>query len=406
MSGSAAYMKTILFAFCSTLLVIAIILFPQQAFEASLRGLSIWWEVVFPAQLPFFIAAELLMGFGVVHFLGVLLEPLMKPLFRVPGTGGFVMAMGLSSGYPMGAKLSVSLREQGLITRSEGERLVSLTTTSGPLFMIGAVAVGFFHDVRLGVIIASAHYLSALCVGLIMRFHDYKAEITVHKRERGNIFYRALLAMHRARLNDNRTFGTLMGDAVMNSIQTQLMIGGFIIIFSVLLRIFDVIGLTFLLGSMLSLILSLFGVSAELSSPLIYGLFEITLGSQKASELKDSVPLMTQVAVAGSIIAWSGLSVHAQVASLLAKTDIRYTPYLISRILHALLAALFTFMLWTLLEENLFREGTPAMKLGQIVHWQPVWNKYMYFSLSLLLLLLVLTCIYILLHWAKSLAKR
>ena len=117
-------LKPFYWPYSTITLVISIILFPQEAFEASLQGLNIWWEVVFPANLPFFIAAELLIGFGVVHFLGVLLEPIMKPFFRVPGTGGFVMAMGLSSGYPMGAKLTVRLREQGLITRSEGERLV------------------------------------------------------------------------------------------------------------------------------------------------------------------------------------------------------------------------------------------------------------------------------------------
>ena len=55
---------------------------------------------------------------------------------------------------------------------------------------------------------------------------------------------------------------------------------------------------------------------------------------------------MAKVATAGAIIAWSGLSVHAQVASMLAKTDIRYTPYLFSRMLHAYLAAIITFLIW------------------------------------------------------------
>ena len=38
---------------------------------------------------------------GVVHFLGVLLEPLMRPLFNVPGVGAFALSMGLAAGYPM-----------------------------------------------------------------------------------------------------------------------------------------------------------------------------------------------------------------------------------------------------------------------------------------------------------------
>ena len=83
---------------------------PQAALQASIRGLNIWWEVVFPSLLPFFIIAELLISIGVVKFIGVILEPLMRPLFRVPGIGGFVWAMGMASGFA-GAKLSARLRK-------------------------------------------------------------------------------------------------------------------------------------------------------------------------------------------------------------------------------------------------------------------------------------------------------
>ena len=65
-----------------------------------------WWEIVFPSLLPFFIVSEMLIGFGVVKFIGVLLEPFMRPLFKVPGVGGFVWAMGMASGFPAGAKFT------------------------------------------------------------------------------------------------------------------------------------------------------------------------------------------------------------------------------------------------------------------------------------------------------------
>lgn len=397
-----SYIKTAFYALFSLMLVISIITFPKQAFEASLRGLTIWWDVVFPALLPFFITSELLMGFGVVHFLGVLLEPFMKPLFRVPGTGAFVMSMGLASGYPMGAKLTVRLREQGLITRSEGERLVSITSTSGPLFMFGAVAVGFFHDVRLGVVIALAHYIAAFFVGLVMRFHDYHGAVTSRlHRNNSNIFLRALQAMHHARIDDKRTIGTLMGDAVMSSVHTLLMIGGFIIMFSVMLNIMNIIGLQYILTYIISFLFLFFGITTELSSPLIAGIFEITLGAQLASEVRDTVPLVSRVAVASAVIAWSGLSVHAQVASMLAKTDIRYKPYLFARIMHAVLAAICTILLWNPLQRFLFNDDSSVMKLLHIQDWNNVWDRYIYFSYTLLLLMFLLSLLYFLIQWAK-----
>src|SRR5690606_36322375 len=134
---------------------------------ASIRGLNIWWEIVFPSLLPFFIISELLIGFGVVKFIGVLLEPLMRPLFRVPGVGGFVWAMSMASGSPSGAKLTARLRKEGQLTKTEAERLASFTNSSNPLFIFGAVAVGFFHNPHLGIILALAHYLGIISVGLI-----------------------------------------------------------------------------------------------------------------------------------------------------------------------------------------------------------------------------------------------
>ncbi|KPD01258.1 Sporulation integral membrane protein YlbJ [Geobacillus sp. BCO2] len=73
-------------ASAATLFAFSLICYPKQSLEASIRGLNMWWEVVFPSLLPFFIVSELLISFGVVSFLGVLLEPLMRPLFRVPAS--------------------------------------------------------------------------------------------------------------------------------------------------------------------------------------------------------------------------------------------------------------------------------------------------------------------------------
>lgn len=132
-------MSHYLAAICAVTLVIAMVIYPDIAFQSAVRGLRLWWDVVFPALLPFFIGAEILMGLGVVHYMGVLLEPLMRPVFNLPGVGSFVMAMGLASGYPIGAVLTSRMRKQNLCTKTEAERLVSFCNTADPLFMAGAM---------------------------------------------------------------------------------------------------------------------------------------------------------------------------------------------------------------------------------------------------------------------------
>ena len=120
----------------ATVLTVGMVLYPELAFQGALRGLRIWWFVVFPALLPFFIAGQILMGLGVVHFLGVLLERLMRPLFNVPGAGAFVVAMGLASGYPIGAVLTGKLVRDGTLHPAEGERLLGFCNTADPLFTL------------------------------------------------------------------------------------------------------------------------------------------------------------------------------------------------------------------------------------------------------------------------------
>jgi sporulation integral membrane protein YlbJ len=378
----------------SLLLVVSFILYPDQVFHSALRGLGIWWDVVFPALLPFFIISEILMGFGLAHFFGVLLEPLMRPLFRVPGTGAFVLTMGLASGYPIGAKLTVSLRQQNLITRSEGERLVSFTSTSDPLFMFGAVAVGFFHDVSLGIILVLVHYSTTILVGIFMRFHEPKGEETDYNPGSRFIILRAFEAMHHARMKDGRTIGKLLGDAVSSSLNTLLLVGGLIIIFSVFMKLLSLIHVTAIIGLIFGKLLFFFGIPTELSNALIYGLFEVTLGAQGAAQESGGSPLIDKLAIASAILAWSGLSVHAQVASILSQTDIRYKPYLFARILHTLFAATATYLVW----EPMQKWITPT-SLPTFVHLVPGVETWHYWEGVLLVgirILVVMTILILL----------
>ncbi|WP_042456129.1 sporulation integral membrane protein YlbJ [Neobacillus dielmonensis] len=337
-------LKTIFLAVTVTLMAISLIAYPQQALDASIRGLKMWWEIVFPSLLPFFIVSELLIGFGVVKFIGVLLEPLMRPLFKVPGVGGFVLAMGWASGNPAGAKFSARLRQEGQLTQIEAERLASFTNSSNPLFIFGAVAVGFFNNPKLGILLALAHYLGNIAVGLIMRFYGKE---TPDESNRGNrfSFRTALSALHQTRMKDNRPIGKLLGDAVQSSFQTLLMVGGFIILFSVINKLLYHLHITAALAKIVEVILSALSFPDMLSIPFISGLFEITLGSQLTSEVEEAT-LLQQAILTSFILAFGGFSVQAQVGSILAQTDIRFKPFFIARILQGIFAGLFTVIFW------------------------------------------------------------
>ena len=332
-------------ALAGLVVTVAFVMYPEAAFEASLDGLKLWFEIVLPALLPFFTMSEILMGLGVIHAVGVLLEPLMRPVFRIPGVGGFAVAMGLASGYPLGAKISGRIRRDGLCTREEGERLVSFANTADPLFMVGAVAVGMFGMAHVGLIIAIAHYISVVIVGFAMRYHAGGASgDTLEETVRGHILANALDALVKARRKDGRPFGELFSDAVRESLSSMLFVGGCIMMFSVLIRIVADAGVVALAAAGVERLLPLIGLDPDLALSLIKGTFEITIGAQEASVAQAT--LAQRVIAASAIIGWSGFSVHAQVAAMVHGTDIRIRPYLMARLGHAILAAAITWLLW------------------------------------------------------------
>lgn len=151
--------------------------------------------------------------------------------------------------------------------------------------------------------------------------------------------------MHRTRLKENRPLGKLLGDAVVSSIQTLLMIGGFIILFSVVNKLLFHMHVTGFLANAIQIMLQILQFPLNLSMPFIAGIFEITLGSQMTSGIEEA-SLMQQAIVVSFILGFSGFSVQAQVASIIADTDIRFFPFFIARIMHGILAGFFAFVLW------------------------------------------------------------
>ncbi|MDK2888691.1 MAG: hypothetical protein PWP72_1569 [Thermoanaerobacter sp.] len=332
---------------CALLFVLGMITRPQTVFEGAIFGLGTWWNIVFPSLLPFFIVSELLMNFGVVHFMGVLLEPVMRPLFNVPGTGSFVLAIGYTSGYPIGAMVTARLRAQKLCTRIEAERLMSFTNNSSPLFMLVAVAVGMFHNAALGPLIAGAHYMANLTLGLLLRFYGrHDPEILPRPAGEKNtwILKRALDELLAHQGQDKRPPGQIIGDAVKNSINNLLTIGGFIILFAVIINLLTQAGIINLIARALGLVLVPMGLSPAVLPALASGLFEMTTGTRLASEA--AAPLLHRLVAVAMILAWSGLSIQAQAASMIAGTDIRMRPFILVRIAHAILAAFYTCLLF------------------------------------------------------------
>ena len=327
------------------LLAALVVVAAEGSFRASQFGLKLWFDAVLPALLPFFALSDILAAYGIIHFMAVWLEPIMRPVFNIPGAGGFALAMGLVSGYPLGAMITARLRREGLVNPVEGERLVSLANTADPLFMAGVVAAGFFELPELGATLSFAHYLAVFLVGLAGAYYCRDAPATPPplRSPALPVWSRAAKAMIEARQADGRPFGAVLGSAIQNAVSSMLLIGGTIVMFSVLLRVLELVGVTGALARLAGAVLGWVGLSPELAQALVRGALEITNGTQAASQA--SADLVQRAAAASFVIGWSGLSVHAQVAALVQGTGIRIGPYVAARLLHGVLAGGLTALL-------------------------------------------------------------
>ncbi|MGI6586693.1 MAG: sporulation integral membrane protein YlbJ [Gracilibacteraceae bacterium] len=332
--------STFAFSIIFCILVFFIIKYPGEAFTASLDGLMLWFNVVCPALLPFFICVEILIGLGIVSLFGSVFRPLMSPVFNVPGEGSFNFFMSISSGYPVGAKIAAELRNKNLCSLAEGQRLLSFCSTSGPLFIIGAVATGIMNNPALGFFLALAHYLSAITAGLFMRF--YGKEKTLVKRK-----YKSdpIAEMMEFRIKDGRTFGVLMKDAVKNGIDLILTIGGFIIFFSVITGMLKISGFLPWFSTCVSGIIPNEAITPDMISSVLTGFLEVTNGAKACASLH--IPLIYKTVIISFMIGFGGLSVNAQVMSIISETDLKFGIYFIVKLLQGFAAAFYSYILIT-----------------------------------------------------------
>ncbi|NLY43899.1 MAG: sporulation integral membrane protein YlbJ [Clostridiaceae bacterium] len=339
------YLSSLFWCVLVLLAMLAIASHPKQSFEAALQGINLCINVVFPSLFPFFVVTDLLVNMGVVQILKALLEPVMRPLFNVPGSGAFAFCMGIISGYPVGAKITADLYSKGLCSKEESERLLSFCNNSGPLFILGAVAVGMFNSPSSGIILFISHIAASLTVGFLFRYYKYNSIKSINVIDKRTSPINSFLNKIRDfKRSGNKNFGELFGDAIKKSVNLLLIICGFIIFFSVLIHLLMDLKIISLFSHPIRGILNAFGFSPELALPIASGFFEITTGIRISSML-NSVPIAQKLAVTSLILGWAGLSVHCQVISIISKAKISVIPYLAGKGMHGILSAIYTFFL-------------------------------------------------------------
>ena len=319
----------LLFVFC-------LLIFSNSNLPAVKNGLILFANSVIPSLLPFFIATGMLMHTNIVNQIGNLLNPIMKPLFNVNGKGAFAFVMGIISGYPVGAKIASDFRKNDICSKEECERLLSFTNNSGPLFIIGTVGISMFGNSTIGLLLFITHLLASITVGIIFRFWKCKRKTTLNNVSS----FKKFTPSKNVSLNN---LGEVISESISSSISTILMIGGFIIVFSCVISIFNASGLTKMMVLLFSPIFNSLNIDASFINGLFTGIFEITNGINVISNIHVK-NISINIILTSFLLGFGGISVMLQVLSIISKTDLSAKPYIIGKILHGCIAAFYTYI--------------------------------------------------------------
>ena len=196
--------------------------------------------------------------------------------------------------------------EEYQIDEKEGTNLLCYTFFSNPLFIIGTLAATFLNSECLAPIILFSHYIPNIIIGIYLKKHNTNYNNNISKRI------------------SNPNFGKVVTNSIMNAINTLLLILGVISFFSILTTI----------------ITNKFNIN----STFVSSIFEITQGLNNIKDLNISLKLKTILST--MVLSFGGLSSHMQIYSIISETNIKYKPFLISRIVHSLLSGLFIYLLF------------------------------------------------------------
>lgn len=318
------------------LFTLFLVIFSNKNLIAAKNGLKLFANAVVPSLLPFFIATELLSYTNIVYYLGNILNRFMRPLFNVPGIGAFAFIMGIISGYPTGAKIVTNFRNDNLCTKEEAERMLAFTNNSGPLFIIGTVGISLFGDTRTGILLFITHILACISVGIIFRFWKYNSST--------NSSY------NKKQINDSKkncsfsNLGEILGNSISSAISTVVMIGGFVVLFSVVISILKESKILELTSFVLYPISDLLNISKNFCEAFLTGLVELTNGVQSVALIPNQL-ISINVIICAFLLGFGGFSVLLQVFSIISKSDISIKAYFIGKLLQGTLAAFYTFVI-------------------------------------------------------------
>ena len=304
-------MKRLLTILCSIFLFAAMLIFPKAAFQGACSGVLLWFYTVLPTLLPFLIITNLLIHTGAVRLISRFLAPVLCPFFRVSPYGAFVILIGFLCGCPMGSKVTADLLKKNAISRCEACYLLSFCNNTSPMFVISYV---LWQNLKIPAL--TIPLLAILTAAPVLLSFLFRRLCHVSKPEHGRNFWKTSVQTASAE-NDNVS----LDDCIMNGFETITRIGGYIILFSILISFAGLLPVK----------------SAAVTSLLLPSL-EVTTGITMICSAPLS--LNGQIILALALTSFGGWCAAAQTKAMIRGTSLPFLTYIAEKLITALATSL------------------------------------------------------------------
>ena len=212
--------------------------------------------------------------------------------------------------------------------------MLAFTNNSGPLFIVATVGISLFNNTIIGVLLLITHILSSITVGFLFRFWKNKNN-SIHKQ---TFFYKQDFKQL-----SFSNLGEILNNSIISSIKTVLIICGFVVLFSVVLSILNNSNIIKIVSKIIHPFLIFLNIKdISFANGIISGLIELTNGVLIISNIPCK-QISTNIIICAFLLGFGGLSVLFQVYSIISKSSISIKPYLIGKLLHGVLAGIYTY---------------------------------------------------------------
>lgn len=298
----------------------------QEVAQGVHTGLSVCAGTVIPSLFPFMILAGFIASTKAGLQLSQAVSIVTNRVLGLPKALGAVLLMSFIGGFPVGAKMLSTMLERNQIDSRTASLALCYCVNAGPSFLISAVGAAMLGSLRAGVILLCAQILSALIIcGVLCRMK--KTPVS-------------------ALSTPKMTSGAFV-EAVRSAASGMLGICAFITAFSALTAFLQALGVFNVVCNALAHVFPELGVS--FFSALFTGLLEVTNGCKAAAALHTHSGFV----LCAFLVSFSSFSISFQVQSCFSNGScVKFTPYYISRIIHAGITGFFAWIGWAFLPEK------------------------------------------------------